>query len=256
MEINDLFNVEGKVALISGSTGGLGNTFAQALCENGAIVILNGKDKKKLETQVKKYSESGFNVYGYPFDIRDIEQIEVSVESIFNDIGTIDILINNAGVTVRTPLEEFKDEDWRTIIDVNLTGAYRLSKSVIRGMIEQRSGKIINIGSIQCELGRPGITPYAASKGGLKMLTKGMAVEWAKYNIQVNGIGPGYFKTEMTQPLYENPQFDQWLCKRTPANRWGDPSELIGALLFLSSSASDYVSGQMIYVDGGLLAAV
>lgn len=256
MNTNELFDVKYKVALITGSTGGLGSALAQALCENGAVVILNGRDENKLEAQVRNFRQLGYNVFGYPFDLREDKQIESCVKSIYKDIGSIDILINNAGVTVRAPLEKFDDDDWDTIIDINLTSVYKMSKTVIKGMIEKKSGKIINIGSLQCELGRVGISPYAASKGGLKMLTKGMAVEWAKYNIQINGIGPGYFKTDMTQPLYENPEFDKWLCNRTPASRWGKPSELVGALLFLSSSASSYVNGQMIYVDGGLLASV
>lgn len=242
--------------MVTGSTGGLGQEFAQALCENGATVILNGRNELKLEAQVRKFRESGYNVHGYPFDLRNSKQIESTIQDINDNIGVVDILVNNAGVTIRSPLENFNNDDWDTIIGVNLTGAYKVSKGVIKGMIAQNSGKIINIGSMQCELGRPGITPYAASKGGLKMLTKGMAVEWAKYNIQINGIGPGYFKTEMTQPLYKNPEFDQWLCSRTPSKRWGEPGELIGALLFLASPASNYVNGQMIYVDGGLLAAV
>lgn len=256
MKINELFDIEGKIALITGSTGGLGQAFGTALCENGAIVILNGRDVKKLEAQTSKFKELGYKVFGYPFDLTNSKQIENVIQKINSEVGIIDILVNNAGVTIRTPLEDFNDDDWDTIIGTNLTGAYKISKAVAKGMIKQKSGKIINIGSMQSELGRPSITPYAASKGGLKMLTKGMAVEWAKYNIQTNGIGPGYFKTEMTQALYENPEFDKWLCSRTPSKRWGDPEELIGALLFLASSASSYINGQMIYVDGGLLAGV
>jgi gluconate 5-dehydrogenase len=256
MKINKLFDVQGKIALITGSTGGIGQAFAQGLCENGANVILNGRNKEKLAKQVQKFHQEGYNVTGYPFDITDSEQINTAIQKITNEIGLIDILVNNAGITVRTPLEDFNDDDWESIIKTNLTGAYKLSKAVVQGMITQQSGKIINIGSLQCELGRPFITPYAASKGGLKMLTKGMAVEWAKHNIQVNGIGPGYFKTEMTQALFENTEFNKWVCSRTPVCRWGDTDELVGALLFLASPASNYVNGQMIYVDGGLLASV
>lgn len=256
MKSDKLFNIEGKVALITGSTGGLGSIFARGLAENGAFIILNGITSDKLDLQVQQFRESGYRAFGHVFDVTDSDQINQAIMRINEEIGKIDILVNNAGINLRAPLEKFNDDDWDKLIGVNLTGVYKVSKAVVQGMISQKSGKIINIGSIQSELGRPTIAPYAASKGGIKMLTKGMAVEWAKYNIQVNGIGPGYFKTDMTRTLYENPDFDSWLCNRTPSNRWGDPEELLGALLFLSSAASNYVNGQMLYVDGGLLASV
>jgi gluconate 5-dehydrogenase len=252
----NLFNVEGKVALVTGSTGGIGKAFAEGLCGNGATVILNGRNQEKIDQQVEEFRTVGYNAFGYRFDIANSNEITEAVEKIEREIGTIDILVNNAGITVRNPLEDFKEEDWDAILNTNLTGAFRMSKAVVKGMITKGAGKIINIGSLQCELGRPSITPYAASKGGLRMLTKGMAVEWAKYNIQSNGIGPGYFKTDMTKALYENKEFSDWVCSRTPSKRWGLTEELIGALLFLSSSASNYVNGQMIYIDGGLLASV
>lgn len=256
MKIQELFNINGKIAMVTGSTGGLGSSFAKGLAENGTVVILNGRNREKLDEQVQSLRSAGYNVHGYAFDITSSEEVCHAVELINKEVGPIDILVNNAGINLRAPLENYKDEDWDKLIGINLTGAYKVSKAVVKAMIERRSGKIINIGSMQSELGRPTIAPYAASKGGIKMLTKGMAVDWAKYNIQVNGIGPGYFKTELTKPLYENPEFDAWLRGRTPSNRWGDPEELIGALLFLSSPASAYVNGQMIYVDGGLLASV
>ncbi|NOX64216.1 MAG: SDR family oxidoreductase, partial [Chlorobi bacterium] len=168
----------------------------------------------------------------------------------------IDILVNNAGIQIRGNLENFDLLDWQRLIDVNLTGAFLVSKAVVKDMIEKKSGKIINICSIQSELARPSIAPYTASKGGLKNLTKGMATDWGKYNIQVNGIAPGYFKTEMTKALYNDEKFDSWLCSRTPANRWGEPEELIGSLIFLASNASSYVNGHLVYVDGGMLACV
>jgi gluconate 5-dehydrogenase len=254
--VKDLFSIEGKIALVTGSTGALGMAFAKGLAQQGATVILNGRNKEKLDVKVQELVDEGFRVSGYAFDVTKSEQVNTAVQEIEQEIGSIDILVNNAGIQVRAQLDEFKDEDWQNIIAVNLTGAYIVAKAVVKSMIKSRSGKIINIGSVQNELGRPNIAPYAASKGGLKMLTKGMAVDWAKYNIQVNGIGPGYFKTEMTKALYENPEFDAWLCGRTPSNRWGDPDELIGALVFLASDASSYVNGHMIYVDGGLLASV
>jgi gluconate 5-dehydrogenase len=256
MKSENLFNVEGKIALITGSTGGLGSLFAEGLAKNGCIVILNSRSQDKVDLQVRNFKDSGYQVHGYAFDVTNTEQINKAVQQISEQVGIIDILVNNAGINLRAPLEDFKDEDWDKIIGINLTGSYKVSKAVARGMIDKNSGKIINIGSMQSELGRPTIAPYAASKGGIKMLTRGMATDWAKYNIQVNGIGPGYFKTEMTRALYEDPEFDSWLCNRTPSNRWGDAEELLGALLFLSSSASSYVNGLMIYVDGGLLACV
>lgn len=256
MKTENLFNIEGKIALVTGSTGGLGSLFAKGLAENGCIVILNSRTQDKADKQVKQFKESGYEAYAYAFDVTDSEQINQAVKHISESVGIIDILVNNAGINLRAPLEECKDEDWDKVIGINLTGAFKVSKSVARGMIERGSGKIINIGSMQSELGRPTIAPYTASKGGLKMLTRGMATDWAKYNIQANGIGPGYFKTDMTKPLYENPEFDAWLCNRTPSNRWGETEELLGALLFLASPASSYVNGQMLYVDGGLLASV
>ena len=256
MKANKLFNIEGKIALITGSTGGLGDLFARGLAENGCTVVLNSRNQKKVDAKVNHFRELGYSVHGCAFDITNSEEVNRAVRFITEEIGSIDILVNNAGINLRAPLEDFNDEDWDKVIGINLTGAYKVSKAVAKKMIEKRAGKIINIGSMQSELGRPTIAPYAASKGGLKMLTKGMAADWAKYNIQINGIGPGYFKTEMTKALYEDPEFDTWLCSRTPSNRWGNVEELLGALLFLSSAASSYMNGQIIYIDGGMLATV
>jgi len=256
MKSQELFNIKGKVALITGSSGGLGAAFARGLCEQGARVVLNGRDKQKIHHQVEALTRDGFEVYGHVFDVNDAVAISAAVDDINQQVGTIDILVNNAGITVRSPLEDFADDDWDQIIAINLTGVYKVSKAVVHGMMAKGAGKIINIGSLQCELGRPAITPYAASKGGVKMLTKGMAVEWGKYNIQSNGIGPGYFKTDMTKALYEDDAFHAWVCARTPSKRWGVTDDLMGALIFLSSRASDYMNGQMLYVDGGLLASV
>ena len=256
LKAEKLFNIKGKVALVTGSTGGLGSLFAKGLAENGCNVILNGRSPEKVNAQFEEFKSKGYSVYTSVFDVTKSDEINKAIQQIEKEHGSIDILINNAGINLRAPLEDFDEEDWEKVIGINLTGAYKVSKSVVKGMIKKGSGKIINIGSMQSELGRPTIAPYAASKGGLKMLTKGMATDWAKYNIQINGIGPGYFKTEMTRPLWEDPEFDNWLCSRTPSNRWGNADELLGALLFLSSDASTYVNGQMIYVDGGLLATV
>lgn len=254
--MTNIFDVQGKLALVTGSTGALGNTFARGLAEQGARVILNGRNEAKLREKVNELVDEGYKAYGYVFDVANAEQVNKTISQIEEEVGPLDILVNNAGINIRAPLEEFKDEDWDKVIGVNLTGPYIVAKAVVQSMIKRKSGKIINIGSVQNELGRPTIAPYTASKGGLKNLTKGMAIDWAKYNIQVNGIGPGYFKTELTQALWEDPEFDAWLCGRTPSNRWGNPEELLGALLFLASEASSYVNGHMIYVDGGMLASV
>ncbi len=254
--MNNLFSVKGKTALITGSTAGLGLVFAKSLAQQGAKVIINGRSQERINTAIRKLKSDGISVEGSVFDVTDRQQVKKAAEKIHVQTGAVDILVNNAGINLRKPLHEFSDNEWDKVIGINLTGTYNVSKAFVKGMIEQKSGKIINIGSMQSELGRPTIAPYAASKGGVKMLTRGMAVEWAKFNIQTNGIGPGYFKTDLTKPLYENPEFDAWLCGRTPSNRWGNVEELLGALLFLSSDASSYVNGQMIYVDGGLLASV
>jgi gluconate 5-dehydrogenase len=256
MKAEKLFNIEGEIALVTGSTGGLGSLFALGLAENGCTVILNSRSHEKVDAQVKHFKSLGYSADGFAFDITNSEEINHAIQLITEEVGEIDILVNNAGINLRAPLEDFDDDDWDKVIGINLTGTFKVAKAVVKSKIERRSGKIINIGLMQSELGRPTIAPYAASKGGIKMLTKGMATDWAKYNIQVNGIGPGYFKTELTQPLFENPEFDSWLCGRTPSNRWGNTEELLGALLFLSSDASSYVNGQMIYVDGGMLACV
>jgi len=254
--VKNIFSIEGKTALVTGSTGGLGFAFAKGLAQHGATVILNGRNSEILQSRLLELEKEGLKASGYVFDVSKAEEVNAAIQKMEKEVGPIDILVNNAGITVRTVLEEFKDEHWENIMGVNLTGAYLVAKAVVPPMIKRRSGKIINIGSVQSELGRPGIAPYAASKGGIKMLTKGMAVDWAKHNIQVNGIGPGYFKTEMTRALHENPESDAWLRGRTPSQRWGEVDELLGALLFLASDASSYVNGHMIYVDGGLLASV
>lgn len=251
-----LFDLTGKLALITGSGRGIGLTLAQGLAQAGCQVVLNDIDEQRLNDSVAKLKAAGFVCHGVLFDVRDEKMINEQVASIENDIGNIDILINNAGIQIRAPLEEFNSDDWRRLIDINLTGAFLVAKAVVQGMIKRRAGKIINICSIQSELARPTIAPYTASKGGIRNLTKGMATDWGKYNIQVNGIAPGYFKTEMTKTLYEDPKFDAWLCSRVPANRWGDPEELIGAAIFLASKASDYVNGHLLFVDGGLMACV
>jgi gluconate 5-dehydrogenase len=251
-----LFNVTGKRILITGSTSGIGFVLAEGLAKAGAYVILNGRTKEKTDASVNRLIDSGYEAAGFTFDITDPVEVETRISQIENTLGKIDVLVNNAGIQQRGPLEEFTLEDWNNVLKVDLTGAFIVSKAVVKGMISRKYGKIINICSLQSELARPSIAPYATAKGGLKMLTRAMAAEWAKYNIQVNGIGPGYFKTPMTKALYENPEFDKWLCQRTPANRWGNPEELVGALIFLSSDASSFINGQLIFVDGGITACI
>ena len=251
-----LFNLDGKIALITGSGRGIGFTLAEGLGENGCTVILNDIDQDRLDQSVTILTDKKIKAYGTRFDVRDEEEIINQIARLEKEIGPIDILVNNAGIQIRGPLEEFNKDDWQRLLDINLSGAFLTAKAVVKGMINRKAGKIINICSIQSELARPTIAPYTASKGGLKLLTRGMATDWGKYNIQVNGIAPGYFKTEMTKTLYENKEFDDWLCNRVPANRWGDPTELIGSAVFLASQASDYVNGHIIFVDGGLRACV
>ncbi|MDZ7332730.1 MAG: glucose 1-dehydrogenase [candidate division KSB1 bacterium] len=251
-----LFDLTGKLALITGSGRGIGFTLAKGLAQAGCKIILNDIDKQRLDEAVSQLRSAGFNCHGVLFDVRDENSINEQVQHIEKEIGSIDILINNAGIQIRGPLEEFNSDDWRKLIDINLTGAFLVAKAVVQGMIKRRTGKIINICSIQSELARPTIAPYTAAKGGLRNLTKGMATDWGKFNIQINGIAPGYFKTEMTKALYEDPKFDAWLRSRVPANRWGEPEELIGAAIFLASKASDYVNGHILFVDGGLMACV
>ena len=253
---DSLFGLEGKVTLITGSGRGIGFTLAEGLGRVGSTIVLNDIEERRLDQAVESLKSKGINTFGSVFDVRDEKQIIEQIQKIEKNVGTIDILINNAGIQIRSSLEDFKSEDWQKILDINLSGAFLTAKAVVKGMISKKAGKIVNICSIQSELARPTIAPYTAAKGGLKLLTQGMATDWGKYNIQTNAIAPGYFKTEMTKSLYEDEKFDAWLCSRVPANRWGDPKELVGAAVFLASRASDYVNGHLLFVDGGLKACV
>jgi len=251
-----LFDITNKKVLITGSTSGIGLVLAEGIAKEGATVIINGRNAEKVKIAVNSLKEKGLQVFGYTFDIAKPEEVESSVAQIENDLGPIDVLVNNAGIQIRGKLEEFELDDWNKVIETNLTGAFVVSKYVVRGMIQRKKGKIINICSLQSELARNTIAPYAAAKGGMKMLTRSMATEWAKHNVQVNGIGPGYFKTAITKALYENQEFNDWLCNRTPVGRWGNPEELVGTVVYLSSEASDFVNGQLIFVDGGITACI
>lgn len=253
----DLFNLSGKRALITGGTHGLGMAMAMGLAQAGAELVINGTTPEKMEKAINEYKKAGFKATGYLFDVTNDIDAEQNVDTIEREIGPIDILINNAGMIKRVPLHEMETSDFRKVIDVDLVGPFIMSKYVGRKMIKRNAGKIINICSMMSELGRNTVSAYAAAKGGLKMLTRNMATEWAKYNIQVNGIGPGYFTTSQTAPLQVpgNP-FNEFIISRTPAGRWGLPEDLMGAAIFLASKASDFVNGQIVYVDGGILATI
>jgi len=254
--MNALFDLTGKIALITGSSQGIGFGIARGLGQAGATIILNGRNAERLNRAVSTLSGEGLKVFGYSFDVSDSNQIDQKISAIEREVGAIDILVNNAGIQRRGPLETIEESVWREVIETNLTAVFLTTKRVVKGMIDRRSGKVINICSLMSEISRPTIAPYTASKGGVKMLTKGMAVEWAKYNIQVNGIGPGFIVTEMNKVLLEDQKFDAMVRSRTPAGRWGEPSDLAGAAIFLASRASDYITGQIIYVEGGILSAL
>lgn len=251
-----LFSLEGKTALITGSSRGIGYELAQGLAQAGATVVINGINPETVASSVKRLTDQGLNASGQPFNVTDLKDIENAVANIEANVGPIDILVNNAGIQRRTPLLECTEETWQEVMDTNLTSVFKVSRAVAANMVKRNRGKIINTCSIQSELGRPTIAPYAASKGGLKMLTKNMCAEWATHNIQVNGLAPGYFATELTEALVNNEEFSDWLCKRTPAGRWGNVEELVGSAIFLASPASSFVNGHILYVDGGMSAVV
>ncbi|HEY3403999.1 MAG TPA: gluconate 5-dehydrogenase [Ohtaekwangia sp.] len=251
-----LFDLTGKRALITGGTHGLGMAMAKGLGQAGASLIINGHSPEKMESALKEYRDAGLQAQGRLFDVTNDESVRKAIDEIEAE-GPIDILINNAGIIKRTPILEMEVADFRQVIDVDLVGPFIVSKHVGKFMVKRQAGKIINICSMMSELGRNTVTAYAAAKGGLKMLTKNIATEWAKYNIQVNGIGPGYFATEQTAPIrVDGHPFNDFIINRTPAGRWGNPEDLIGTTVFLASAASDFVNGQIIYVDGGILATI
>lgn len=242
----ELFSLKGRVALVTGSAQGLGNTIARGLKDAGATVVLSDVSPRTLEA-----AKAELGVPGYVFDISDEAQVTEAVEAIEREVGPIDILVNNAGIHKRSLLIDMPVENWRKVIDVNLSGAFIVGRAVARGMIARKYGKIINIASINAMMVRPNIGNYCAAKGGIVTLTKSMATEWGEYNINVNAIGPGYFLTDLTKPLSEDAEFDAWVKSEVPLRRWGDPKDLIGLAVMLASPASDYISGQTIYVDGG-----
>ena len=253
-----LFDLTGKVALVSGSTHGLGMAMAKGIGLAGATVIINGNSsQEKIDKAVANFKAEGIQAFGYRFDVTDENAVIKAVAQIEKEVNPIDILVNNAGIIKRIPLVEMEVTDFKQVVDVDLVSPFIVSKAVVKGMIQRKSGKIINICSMMSELGRNTVGAYAAAKGGLKMLTQNMCVEWAPHNIQVNGIGPGYFATEQTKPIREDGHpFNEFIVNRTPAGVWGDPDQLQGSAIFLSSEASNFVNGQVLYVDGGILATI
>ena len=251
-----LFDLGHKRALITGSSQGIGLALAQALASAGAHVIINGRDGAKCERAAAEFTARGETASVRAFDVTDHAATQAHIDAIERDIGAIDILVNNTGIQIRNAFSEFPLADFQRLFDTNVTSAFAVSQAVVRHMLPRGRGKIINVCSVNSELGRANIAPYVATKGALKMLTKSMCVELAKHGIQVNGLGPGYFDTELTQALVQNPEFTAWLKTRTPAGRWGRVEELMGAVIFLAAPASDFVNGHILYVDGGMTAGV
>jgi gluconate 5-dehydrogenase len=251
-----LFQLTDCLALITGSSGGIGLALARGLCQAGATVVLNGRDPAKLEAACATLTSEGFTVHARSFDVSDQLAVQAAVDDIEANIAPLDILINNAGMQRRAPLEDFTAEHWHELMRTNLDSVYMVGQAVARKMIPRNAGKIINICSVQSELGRPGIAPYMASKGAVKMLTKGMAIDWGPHGLQVNGLGPGYFKTELNEKLVADEKFSGWLVNRTPSRRWGEVEELVGAAVFLASKASSFMNGHILYVDGGVTATL
>ena len=253
----NLFDLSGKIALITGGTHGLGLAMAEGLAQAGAELVITSTTPSKLEEALQYYKSKGFTATGYIFDVTDQPQAKEQVELIEKNHGKIDILVNNAGIIKRVLAVDMNVEDFRKVIDVDLVGPFIMSQLVAKGMIERKTGKIINICSMMSELGRDNVSAYASAKGGLKMLTRNLATEWAKHNIQVNGIGPGYFATSQTEPIrVDGNPFNEFIINRTPTGRWGNPEDLAGTAVFLASEASNFVNGQIIYVDGGILATI
>lgn len=246
------FRLDGQFALVTGSSQGIGNAISRGLAEAGASVIINGRDATKVAAAAGELRAAGHKVHEAAFDVTKPDDVTAAVERIEREIGPISILVNNAGSNKRMPLDQVPDEVWREVMSLNLDSVFYVSKRVAKGMLARKAGAIINICSVMSELGRPTVGPYTASKGGLKMLTKAMAIDWSRHGVRVNGIGPGYFKTELNAPLVADPNFSTWLLNRTPMGRWGETRELAGAAVFLASEAASFVTGHILYVDGGV----
>lgn len=252
----NLFDLSGRTALITGASSGIGFALAGGLARAGARVVLNARGQEKLAHAADSLRAQGADVHTAAFDVTQCTAVAEGIARVEAELGPIDILVNNAGIQRRAPLEQFETEQWHELMKTNVDSVFLVGQAVARYMIPRGRGKIINICSVQSELGRPGIAPYTASKGAVKMLTKGMAIDWGPHGLQVNGLGPGYFKTELTQALVANAEFTAWLVGRTPSRRWGDVEELAGAAIFLASKASDFVNGHILYVDGGVTATL
>jgi gluconate 5-dehydrogenase len=251
-----LFDLTGRTALVTGSSRGLGRAMAEGLAAAGARVVINGVDAARVEASVRELAAAGHAAEGAAFDVTD-EAAVMQAFAAFDARGlAIDILVNNAGIQLRKPMLELSTAEWHKVLDTNLTSAFVVGREAARRMVARGRGKIINIGSLTSKLARATVAPYTVAKGGIKMLTQAMAAEWAVHGVQANAIGPGYMLTDMNQALIDNPVFDAWVKGRTPAKRWGKPEELIGAAVFLASAASDYVNGQILYIDGGMTAVL
>jgi len=251
-----LFDLSGRRALITGASQGLGHALARGLARHGATVILNARNVSRLQDAVQGLHAEGLSAHALPFDVTDADAAREGVNRLENEFGPLDILINNAGMQHRASLEQFPLEQWEAMMRTNVSSLFYVSQPVAERMIARSRGKIINIASVMSELARPGVAPYTASKGAVRNLTRGMATDWGRHGLQVNAIAPGYFRTALTQPLVDDAAFTRWLNERTPAGRWGDPDELVGAAVFLASDASSFVNGHVLYVDGGLTACV
>ncbi|MER9328610.1 SDR family oxidoreductase [Mesorhizobium sp. M0488] len=254
--MRSLFDLDGKIALVTGSGQGIGLALARGLAECGARVVLNGRREQTLKDAAADLLTDGLSVEAAAFDVTDALSARQGIELIETSIGSIDILINNAGIQHRSALEDFPEEKWDDLVRTNLSSIFYVSKAVAKGMMGRGRGKIINIGSVQSELARPAIAPYTATKGAVRNLTRGMCADWAKHGLQVNAIAPGYFKTPLNEALVRDPDFSTWLERRTPAGRWGNVEELIGAAVFFASDASSFVNGHTLYVDGGITVTV
>ncbi len=253
--INNLFNLTGKVALITGGTHGIGMAIGMVLGKAGATVCVNGRSDEKLQKAKQEFQQKGLTIQTFNFDVTSETEVDKGISELERQVGPVDILVNNAGIIKRIPILDMPVADFKQVIDIDLVAPFIVSKRVVPGMIKKRSGKIINLCSMMSEYGRNSVSAYASAKGGLKLLTANMTCEWAKYNIQVNGIGPGYIATEQTAPIREgNHPFNDLVMTRTPAGRWGEPEDVGNAALFLASKAADFVNGHVLYVDGGILA--
>lgn len=254
--MKDPFRLDGRIALVTGSSAGIGLALARALGQAGAVVVINGRGEAKVTAVAAQLQSEGVTVHARVFDVTNSKSVIAAVDDVEASIGPIDILVNNAGMQRRAPLQDFLEADWHELMRTNLDSVFLVGQAVARKMIPRQRGKIINICSVQSELGRPNIAPYTASKGAVKMLTKGMAIDWGPHGINVNGLGPGYFATELNAALVADEKFSAWLIGRTPSRRWGDVEDLGGAAVFLASDASNFVNGHILYVDGGVTATL